>query len=366
MIGYESNEKIYRYQREDLLHLLEAIKGFRRHTKEELFTILNAIEQFQSHISEEEIIAMREREETEEEAKEYFGEDFVEQFDSLLTRLNLEDSLLAIHGTSPSNCESIMNEGLLFTSPELLSTAVLQTMDLGEDENHYHSYSGLRNWAYFKSSGLVLISIPFECFYQEGLWRHIQDDQFTMNGVGSYCIPSEFILGYVDVEQKKIIINPNYHRQHDYSSLVRDYSIYQKLPIRDNEEFRKKEVSAVIGSSTQSEEIPSASLEKDEIDLNEFMNELYRLSTEIHSIKNGFPDGMSQEKYHFLLSFLAEKVSTIQQVIPLVPSEEELRREEEKHQADLEQMVQDGSDADWDEFSFQPEDMEEEFYRKVW
>ena len=140
-----------------------------QYTQESVLSLLDVIDQFLSGIQEEERTVIKERHETEEEAREYFGQDFIDQFDSLLTRLDQEETLLAIHGTTPNSCESIMQEGLQYRSPGILSTAVIQDMAYGTEEMHYDQYETLLNWPHRLYQGLVLIAIPYECYYSEGL-----------------------------------------------------------------------------------------------------------------------------------------------------------------------------------------------------
>lgn len=365
MIGYETQEKFYQYKMEDLEHIIDIIQNMNQYTQENILSLLDAIDQFLSNIQEEERTVTRERHETEEEAREYFGQDFIDQFDSLLTRLDQEDTFLAIHGTSPNNCEDILQEGLEYTNPRILSTAVIQNMAHGEEEMHYSEYETLLNWPHRQHKGLVLIAIPYECHYKEGLWEHFQDQQKSIYGSYDYRINPEFIVGYIDVEKKKIVLNPNYHRNHDYSNTVKDNDICRMQNIQDNDHFRelciqsKKEMEE-WEHEHHTYESENSSVKEKEVDMEEAIYMIQSLMGVFNSIKLAFPEGMSEERYKDLLASLSYSLADIKKAIPLFKTEEEIKREEEERKALFESLPKADSNDDWDDFEWEMDEIDEE------
>ena len=148
-----------------------------------MISFVKCVENFISNIEviPEEVVL--ERHETEEEAREYFGENFITKFDQLLTKLDKEETIVALHGTNEDLCQNICVDGLKYKIPCLTSTAILQKMSYGQKEIHYDNYEGLLNWPYKEYKGLIIIAIPYECFYKEGLWNKFQDTNLNMYGV---------------------------------------------------------------------------------------------------------------------------------------------------------------------------------------
>lgn len=191
--------------------------------------------------------------ETESEARDYFGSDFIKQFDLLQEKLFLDETVLSVHGTLLEYAKEILNSGLKYKSPSLTSTSVIQDTKFDGNNHEYNDYAGLLNWKHHNYKALVLIGVPYECFYKEPLWEKFADDytgtEFT------HKIKEEFIIGYIDVLNKKIILNPNYKRNHDYSGLEYDYDIYKEEHI-NNEEFKKRNITFLsTDKSRKSEDI---------------------------------------------------------------------------------------------------------------
>lgn len=363
MIGYETQEKFYQYKMEDLEHIIEMLENIEEYTQESVLSILDAIDQFLSNIQEEERVVTRERHETEEEAREYFGQEFIDQFDSLLTRLDQEDTFLAIHGTSPANCEDIIQKGLEYANPRILSTAIIQDMAYQTEEMHYSEYETLLNWPHRHHKGLVLIAIPYECHYKEGLWEHFRDENNAAYGIYDYRINPEFIVGYIDVEKKQIVLNPNYHRNHDYSNTVNDYDIckFKMQNIHDNDQFRelciqsKKEMEE-WKQEHQTFKREDSSVKEKEVDMREAAYAIQSLMGEFNSIKLAFPEEMSEERYKKLLDSLSYKLTDIKKAVPLFKTEEEVKREEEERKAFFDNLPKDDGDEDWDDFEWETAD----------
>ena len=53
---------------------------------------------------------------------------------------------------------------------------------------------------------IVIVAVPYECCYKEGLWRKYQNTDSAAYGGQDYKIDSDFIVGYIDVENKNIEI----------------------------------------------------------------------------------------------------------------------------------------------------------------
>ena len=84
-----------------------------------------------------------------------------------------------------------------------------------------------------------------------------------------YKINPDFIVGYIDVNDKKIVVNPKYNRNHDYTGLVEDMDIYRENKELDNdkianimrknhEELQSSVPTNVEEKKKQEEEIGSA------------------------------------------------------------------------------------------------------------
>lgn len=201
--------------------------------------ILNLLETIQVN----EIYIDAEREETEDEAKAFFGEEFIKKFEEIRKMCEKCGIMLAIHGTDISCAQKIQNQGLHYKNPQLLSTTVLQT---GSNENpQYEGYSNLLNWPHRQYKGLVLIGVPQECAggYDEAnetgakpLWEYKPVEGEKSGFEQEYTIKPEFIIGYIDVENRSIVENSAYRTEHDYTGLIRDTDIAYKLYPEEKEE----------------------------------------------------------------------------------------------------------------------------------
>ena len=224
MIRYETKENKYYYNEKDLENILNTIKSIDFYnpnncTQEKVNSVIEIINVFLKNIKTEEISVIKEKHETEEQAREYFGEDFINKFDKLMTVLDKQQTIVALHGTDLINCSSISENGLLYKSPDLHSTAILQETEYGKKDINYLNYETLLNWPHKQYKGIVIIAVPYECFYKEGLWNHFQKKD---NDSREYKIDPDFIVGYIDVNNKSIIMNKKYNRVHNYTNYVRD------------------------------------------------------------------------------------------------------------------------------------------------
>ena len=85
-------------------------------------------------------------------------------------------------------------------------------MAYGQADICYNDYEGLLNRKHREYKGLVVIAVPYECFYKEGLWKKFQDTDSAIYGGEDYRIDPDFIVGYIDVYNKDIVLNPKYNR----------------------------------------------------------------------------------------------------------------------------------------------------------
>ena len=130
-----------------------------------------------------------------ESGKEYFGEEFIKQFETILQK---ENKFLFIHGTATKeNAENICNNGLFTDYPELMYTSDLVK------PNDRLLYDKLKSWPHWNRKYLVMCLVPI----QSGkggmpIWNENEYEQFVL--------APEFIRGYIDVAQKKIVDNDLY------------------------------------------------------------------------------------------------------------------------------------------------------------
>lgn len=197
-------------------------------SKETIHEFISILENILSSLKIEEIDVERKVRESEDEARQYFGEDFVRRFEQIRRYCTENNLMLAIHGTEPQLLDSIQQNGLEYQLPEILSTTFIQT---GTDlEETYSNFSGLLNWPHKESKGLILLGIPSEC---NGVLSHGEKEtkplwlRISQEGdyEEKYRINPEFIVGQIDVDKKVIQDNPTFSLSHDYSGLEYDYDL---------------------------------------------------------------------------------------------------------------------------------------------
>ena len=233
MIEIKGNEKVYHVNTEIGKQIFDYLYNnqfwnVNRCTQEVVGKLTTLLASFTDDIKEEIVPVTIRRHETEDEARAYFGADFIREFDTLIKQTDDEESVMAIHGTTLENAAKIADEGLYYKNPGVLSTACIQERSL----DGYKSYETLLNWPHREYKGLVLLAIPYECFYKEPLWEKMDVDD---NSLWKYKIKPEYIVGYIDVSGKKIVKNHNYSRNHDYQNLEYDLDIYHKRDITNKE-----------------------------------------------------------------------------------------------------------------------------------
>lgn len=155
--------------------------------------------------------------ETEEQAKAYFGEEFVEKLQSIINYCGENNLALQLHGTSEDYIPEILNNGLSCHKNDIAYTS------LSADRKNL--YSDLLNWPHGEYKGIILLALPKECIGITGhgeqpIWN---DSTIWANG---YELAPEFILGALDIENKSIIMNNAFTKDHDYSKFrLRDLEI---------------------------------------------------------------------------------------------------------------------------------------------
>ena len=328
---YESLENKYSYNPQDLETILTLLKKrdyIQSCTKENVSVIVDAVNNFLNNIKKEKHVVTLERHETEAEAREYFGQKFISEFDQLLTKLDKQQTIVALHGTRIHNCPQICNNGLMYKSPGLSGTAISQEMAFGDHDMHYQQYESLLNWKHKDYKGLVIIAVPYECYYKEGLWNHFQKLNGSAYGIADYKIDPDFIVGYIDVLEKRIVINPNYSREHNYSKYEKDMELFHEQKDMDNEkfitvnlEYRKelfKTPSQVVTKPTNPEEST--------IDINSFPYDIEALLGTFKSI-NTNSSTMDKLKYEYLLKELSRFLNEVQKVLPLLKTTAQVQQE---------------------------------------
>ena len=150
------------------------------------------------------------------EGKEYFGEEFVQQFERILKESLENGEFLFIHGTqTKENAEYICKSGLQSDYPELNYTAYMM-----EAEDRL-LYDKLKSWPFANLKFLVICVVPRNS--GKGgvpIWTKVD---------GSWSVlPPEFIRGYIDVNKRSIVSNELYSKEHGHKNMIEDTSF---LPI---------------------------------------------------------------------------------------------------------------------------------------
>ena len=338
MIKYNAVQNRYLYRTDDIDKILDIIQNGRFYnsdycTQENVSTLVKAVDEFMTHIEVIQENVVLERHETEEEAREYFGEDFISKFDQLITELDRQETIVAIHGTREEVCPMICEKGLQYRSPSLSSTAVLQDMAWGQHEMHYDNYESLLNWGHKNYKGLVILAIPYECYYKEGLWNNFQDTNSSAYGGQDYRIDPDFVVGYIDVTQKKIVLNPKYNRQHNYEGYEKDYELFREQLDMDNNKIKQEmiKIEELLKQELDyNQEKLKEESKKEQFDISRIPYVIEDLVGTFNSIKMGFPDGMTEERYKYFLEQLSYGFNDVVESIPLLKTNDQVRKEKEE------------------------------------
>jgi len=178
----------------------------------------------------------------------------------------------------------------------------------------------------------------------------------------------------LDVEGKNIVMNPKYRRQHNYQGYEKDYDLFHKRLDMNNEMFAQ-----VVGDEIKNTVYVSEDLSKREDNTRKEVTDL-EISSEIedligvfNSIKNWSSDGMEESTYRYLLKEIANSLLNIQRLLPKLKTSEQLKKEQEKKNAELRQEVlnvkelEQFEDFDWNlEWDFdENESMEEDTLKSL-
>lgn len=323
------------------------------YSREKVLAFLKKINDLLDSIRVEKIPGVIERKETEEEAKEYFGKKFVDEFNRLLTELDRQQTVVFLHGTNLENCSSICEQGLLYKDSDLTGTAIIQEMTFGEKNIEYDEYKQLLNWPHKEYKGIVIIAVPYECFYKEGLWNHFKNSEMN---VGDYKIDSDFIVGFIDVERKQIIINPKYNRQHNYTGYIRDNELFKENKTLNNLLFAQdslffkplynnKEDGNMVNENKTEESLDAEKIAGYIEDIRGTLN-----SIRVGGIRMGIPGKMDKKAYETNIAEINENVRWILQLLPYLKTEEELQKEKEEWSVFQSTDLRTSNDFDWGEW----------------
>lgn len=195
-------------------------------SKEVVSRIANTANQVLSTLKKQPITIETLVSESEDVAREYFGDDFISQFENIRKKLSEQNSTLYIHGTDIEIANMAMQTGFEAKTPSITSTAVCQT---GYEETpEYNEFSKMMNWPHRDYKGLVLIAVPNECISVQGeakpIWeyRPTKDGDMKTSLTREYAINPEYIVGIIDVVERQITENPVYTNEHTYDGLVLD------------------------------------------------------------------------------------------------------------------------------------------------
>lgn len=275
-----------------------------RHLKERLGRFLNSV-------TSKEIAVTAFRKETEEEAREFFGNNFVKEFEEIRKRCEEEKVALAIHGTTPEIIDDILKDGLRYGNPQILSTSIIK--ETADQQPEYVIYSELLNWPHKGHKGLVLLGIPLECMgiiYENGegsqpLWMENSDGKYTIN--------PEFIIGHINVDKKRIIYNPQYKREHNYEGLIYDTDVTSKYSEQEKNNDEKSETQTIKEKEKEEEEEPYLKMLVD-FDFNDTNGIIYNL-------KDAISDGLTPSGYDAFILKLQEKKEILEKLEPLLKEE---------------------------------------------
>lgn len=353
MIEYNGVKKEYVYDREQVNKLLDFVRSCNLYnpslfSREKCSELINTINKFSSSIKERLLPVKLSRKETESEARSYFGKELIDEFDGLLTRLDNDEVMVAIHGTFPETAESICETGLQYKQPNLTSTAVLQNMNYGSEDMHYKDYSSLLNWVHREYKGLVILGIPYECFYKEGLWNKYKDEEseFSQN----YRIDPDFIVGYLDVENKRIVRNPKYSRKHNYEGYVPDNEVFHKREGISNSDFKNMLIDGKKKFKNNGDVRESTTIKEKEPESVDLV--LGRVNDDIDSsfnyLRNSDNLTISDDVHKTNMDTINYVLDSLNGIMPSLKTEEELKLEEEKKKSEVIVSNEEFEDWDWD------------------
>ena len=145
-------------------------------------------------------------------AKGYFGADFVNKIYKIFEKAEQEDRFIFIHGVySIDDAISIALNGLECDYPELLYTAELM------NKSDKLLFEKLKSWPHWDLKYLLTICVP-KSSGKGGIpiWSKNSDGQFLLS--------PHLINGIIDVNEKLIIQNPKYDSLKNIEATLEDRS----------------------------------------------------------------------------------------------------------------------------------------------
>lgn len=146
-------------------------------------------------------------------AKEYFGEDFVQQVNKMFEQAERENKFVFMHGDMTIDDAQIkVSNGFTCDYPELYYTAFLM------EASDPLLFEKLKSWPYYSLKYLVTMFIPKNAG-KGGIPIWDEDES------GLFHLSPQFIYGIIDVNKKSIAVNPKYlNTKENISRTVEDRS----------------------------------------------------------------------------------------------------------------------------------------------
>lgn len=279
--SFETVEHIYDTDlvKEAIYYIEQGYYARGQMSNEVVSRIANTASQVLTTLKKQPITIETEVSETEDVAREYFGDDFIAQFDDIRKKLAEQNATLYIHGTDMEIANMAMQTGFEAKNPSITSTAICQTSY--EEMPEYDQFSTMLNWPHRDYKGLVLIAVPNECLSTQDeprpIWEHrpIPDGEVKTSFTREYAIKPEYIVGIIDVLGKQITENPTYTAEHSYDGLVLD-DLVSSLQMQKDATPKHKNIdeSMLYGrsSDTPSEETPETVVDRNVEEIYAFYN----------------------------------------------------------------------------------------------
>ena len=276
--------------------------------------IIKKIDKFLDNIVEIENGKEITRLETLEEAREYFGEDFIKNFENIFNEAAKNKIRIFLHGTFKEEAEQILKTGLAYHTTDLFDTAydVPLTYE-GID------YVKILNWPHREVKNLVMICVPEEV-KTKGLFVRENNLDYSLNHVNkinkeNFVITPDFIYGYIDVRKKEILLNDKYSNEHDYTNKIIDDNV-DKIIYREscnNIKYFKKiyEKELALSSDEKSDEIELEDHNITSVYLSGKLNELRPLFANLEEYYNG---ELNANQYKYYLSHIKNILNVLKKV----------------------------------------------------
>ena len=198
----------------------------------------------------------------------------------------------------------------------------------------------------------MILAIPYECYYREGIWTKVDDKVSELNRL-DYKITPDFIVGYIDVIKKALTLNPQYNRNHNYNGNLPDDCIFFEDSDMNNETFREmkeKNLASATeeGMYTENQINEEESNEEDKLELDAFPQLMQNLQEEFAG--RDYYDSMDEEQYKSFSERVTSKLKILQKFMPFLKTDAQLLLEQEIKEQQLAQAREEAiqeSDDDW-------------------